>query len=128
MIYSLLTTNSVIIISIIGLIILSIIPYVMAKNSYDYNIYNLGNLGYLFGGGVLSYLIMVFTSNNEDPTTFLLLISIVIFLTILIVFLRTVRNTNVLIALLAIIPQLLITLIIYLVTKTIYNKLFKEDY
>jgi len=66
----------------------------MAKSNYDYNIYNIGNVGIIFGGMVALFLILVITGEMEEFKLSLLLFGVVLFIKTSIVFIRTLKNTN----------------------------------
>lgn len=100
----------------------------MAKNKYDYNIYNWGNVGIVFGGMIMLFILLCFSESVDDVLTVLILAVVIVIITSSIVFVRTYQNTNLIIALLAIIPQIIITIITYIIVKTIYNKVFKSEY
>lgn len=128
MVLSLMSTSSILIVSFVLLIVLSVAPYYMAKSKYDYNIYNLGNVGVIFGGMVMLFILLILSEGTDDIFIFLLSVAVIVVVISTIVFVRTYRNTNFLIALLAIIPQIMITIIIYIIMKMIYNKMLKSEY
>lgn len=123
----LIVSNSILVFSVIVLILLSILSYSMAKNNFDYNIYNIGNVGVIFGTMIVSYLVVIFSSGTDEIMNSFLLIGVIILLGISVIFVRTLKRTNLLIAILAIIPQIIISVIIYIVSKLIYNIIFKSE-
>lgn len=120
--------STILIVSIIGLIIAAIIPYALAQSSYDYNIYNIENLIVTFLGMAGFFVGMYISLGGEDMSNVPMVIGFIVFIiTTLIVFFNTLSNTNLLIAFLAIIPQMFVTVIIYLITKVVLKSIFGED-
>ena len=130
MLLPLFVSNVVFLMLIVLFIVLSIVPYFIAKNNYDYNIYNMGNVGVIFAGMIGLFLIVIFSGGMdgmEEVKQSLMLLGIVVLITTSIVFIRTLKNTNLMIAVLSIIPQIIISVIIYLITKLVYNIIFKPE-
>lgn len=120
--------STILIISIIGLIITAIIPYSLAKSDYDYNIYNIENLVITFLGMAGFFVGMYISVFGEGISNTPVIIGFIIFIiTTVIVFFKTLSNTNLLIALLAIIPQMFVTVIIYIITKIVLRSFLGED-
>lgn len=122
-----LTLNTKIVLGIIAFLVLSIYPYAIAKSKYDYNIYNFRNIGVVFGGMVALFFILVISGHYEAFELMFILSGVVILIVLATVFYSTMKNTSFVIALLALLPQIIITILMYLLTKIIYNAIFKSD-
>ena len=118
-------------ISIAVFIIIGIVAYSWAKNSFEYNIYNWGNIGFISAGVIAMIVIMFVRQNADDPMQTFIYMGIAMSISTIIVFIRTLLNTSIIIALIAIVPQVVFSIIVLIIVKMILNKLFNmanDDY